>query len=96
LDQPINGKDRIKVSKSNYSIVDVKTLGIIPRQSVSQLPLTGTNTMDNMILTDRGQHELIIRDKQIKKTTIAIDTILDQLAICFQFDVKKFIVFMSQ
>ena len=39
--------------------------------------------MDSMIPISRGQRELIIRDRQTGKTTVAIDTILNQRAICF-------------
>jgi len=83
IGQPVDGKGRIKVPKLNYSIVDVKAPGIIPRQSVSQPLLTGTKAVDSMIPIGRGQRELIIGDRQTGKTTIAIDTILNQRTICF-------------
>jgi F-type H+-transporting ATPase subunit alpha len=55
--------------------------GIMPRQSVSQPLQTGILTIDAMIPIGRGQRELIIGDRATGKSTIAIDTIINQANI---------------
>ncbi|MBO94710.1 MAG: F0F1 ATP synthase subunit alpha [Opitutales bacterium] len=55
--------------------------GIIPRQSVDQPLQTGIMAIDSMIPVGRGQRELIIGDRSTGKTTIAIDTIINQAKI---------------
>ncbi|HMV71772.1 MAG TPA: F0F1 ATP synthase subunit alpha, partial [Pseudomonadales bacterium] len=52
--------------------------GVITRQSVSQPVQTGLKALDSMVPVGRGQRELIIGDRQIGKTAIAIDTIINQ------------------
>jgi len=58
--------------------VDTKAVGIIPRQSVRQPLQTGILSVDSITPIGCGQRELIIGDRQTGKTTIAIDTILNQ------------------
>ena len=58
--------------------VDTKAIGIIPRQSVREPMQTGINAIDAITPVGCGQRELIIGDRQTGKTTIAIDTILNQ------------------
>jgi proton translocating ATP synthase F1 alpha subunit len=58
--------------------VDTKAVGIIPRQSVRQPLQTGIVCVDSITPIGCGQRELIIGDRQTGKTTIAIDTILNQ------------------
>jgi len=58
--------------------VDTKAVGIIPRQSVREPMQTGINAIDAITPVGCGQRELIIGDRQTGKTTIAIDTILNQ------------------
>jgi proton translocating ATP synthase F1 alpha subunit len=58
--------------------VDTKAIGIIPRQSVNEPMQTGIKAVDSMTPVGCGQRELIIGDRQTGKTTIAIDTILNQ------------------
>jgi proton translocating ATP synthase F1 alpha subunit len=58
--------------------VDTKAVGIIPRQSVRQPLQTGIVSVDSITPIGCGQRELIIGDRQTGKTTIAIDTILNQ------------------
>lgn len=76
LGQPIDGKGPIEVTESRR--VDVKAPGIIPRKSVSEPMQTGIKAIDALIPIGRGQRELIIGDRQTGKTTIAIDTIINQ------------------
>merc|ERR1712127_385991 len=52
--------------------------GIIPRQSVSEPVQTGLKAVDSLIPVGRGQRELIIGDRQTGKTSIAVDTIINQ------------------
>lgn len=58
--------------------IDTKAIGIIPRQSVREPMQTGINCIDAITPIGCGQRELIIGDRQTGKTTIAVDTILNQ------------------
>ena len=77
--RPIDGKGPIE-SKEEYSIERIAP-GIIPRKSVDQPLQTGIMAVDSMIPIGRGQRELIIGDRSTGKTTIAIDTIINQAKI---------------
>ena len=79
LGQPIDGKGPINTQET-YPVEKVAP-GIIPRKSVSQALQTGIMAIDSMIPIGRGQRELIIGDRQTGKTTIAIDTIINQARI---------------
>jgi F-type H+-transporting ATPase subunit alpha len=76
---PIDGKGEIKTDI--YYPVEKLAPGIIARQSVSQPIQTGIIAIDAMIPIGRGQRELIIGDRATGKTTIAIDTIINQARI---------------
>lgn len=76
LGQPIDGKGEIKANKTRP--VERIALGVMTRQSVSQPLSTGLIAIDSMIPIGKGQRELIIGDRQTGKTTIAIDTIINQ------------------
>ncbi len=76
LGQPIDGKGPIK-SKTSYPVEKIAS-GVITRQSVSVPLQTGIKTIDALIPIGRGQRELIIGDRNTGKTTIAIDTIINQ------------------
>ena len=76
LGEPLDGKGEIE-SESNYPIEKIAP-GVIARESVSQPVQTGLKAIDSMIPIGRGQRELIIGDRQIGKTAIAIDTIINQ------------------
>ena len=58
--------------------VEIKAPGIMPRQSVNEPVQTGLKAVDSLIPIGRGQRELIIGDRQTGKTSIAIDTIINQ------------------
>jgi len=58
--------------------IDTKAIGIIPRQSVREPMQTGINCIDAITPVGCGQRELIIGDRQTGKTTLAVDTILNQ------------------
>ena len=76
LGQPIDGKG--PVDNDGYSPIEVIAPGVIERKSVDQPVQTGLKAIDAMIPIGRGQRELIIGDRQVGKTAIAIDTIINQ------------------
>jgi F-type H+-transporting ATPase subunit alpha len=76
LGEPIDGKGPIK-SDVAYPVEKIAP-GIIQRQSVSQAVQTGIMAIDAMIPIGRGQRELIIGDRSTGKSTICIDTIINQ------------------
>ncbi|KXN69528.1 ATP synthase subunit alpha, mitochondrial [Conidiobolus coronatus NRRL 28638] len=76
LGNPIDGKGPINASGRQR--VQVKAPGIIPRQSVHEPMQTGIKSVDSMLPIGRGQRELIIGDRQTGKTSVALDTILNQ------------------
>jgi len=76
LGQPIDGKGPIKTTDT--SPIEKIAPGVIWRQSVSEPLQTGYKSIDSMIPIGRGQRELIIGDRQIGKTTLAIDTVIRQ------------------
>jgi F-type H+-transporting ATPase subunit alpha len=76
LGHPIDGKGHIDAAE--YRPVESPAPGIIERKSVSVPLQTGIKAIDSMIPIGRGQRELIIGDRQTGKTTIAIDTIINQ------------------
>ena len=79
LGQPVDGKGPIDFDL--YYPVEKIAPGIIPRKSVDQPVQTGIMSVDSMIPIGRGQRELIIGDRSTGKTTIAIDTIINQAKI---------------
>lgn len=76
LGQPIDGKGPIECDK--YRPVEKKASGVMARQSVKVPLQTGIKIIDALVPIGRGQRELIIGDRQTGKTSIAIDTILNQ------------------
>lgn len=77
LGQPIDGKGPI--SGDLYEMpIERKAPGVIYRQPVNEPLQTGLKAIDAMIPIGRGQRELIIGDRQTGKTTVAIDTIINQ------------------
>lgn len=76
LGQPIDGKGPIKATKTRA--VESEAPSILDRKSVHQPLQTGIKAIDSVIPIGKGQRELIIGDRQIGKTAIAIDTIINQ------------------
>jgi F-type H+-transporting ATPase subunit alpha len=76
LGNPIDGKGPLKDVK--FRRAEVKAPGIIPRKSVHEPMQTGIKAIDSLIPIGRGQRELIIGDRQTGKTSVIIDTILNQ------------------
>ena len=78
LGQAVDGKGDIDLKDAFEMPLDRKAPGVIYRQPVKEPLQTGLKAVDSMIPIGRGQRELIIGDRQTGKTTIAIDTILNQ------------------
>ncbi len=76
LGVPVDGKGQIEAAK--FYPVEKIAPGVITRAPVKQPVQTGIKAIDAMIPIGRGQRELIIGDRQIGKTAIAIDTIINQ------------------
>ena len=76
LGQPIDGRGPIEAAE--FRPIERPAPGIIKRKGVSQPLQTGIKAIDSMIPIGRGQRELIIGDRQTGKTTIALDTIINQ------------------
>ena len=76
LGQPIDGKGEIPTSDTR--LIEEMAPGIIKRRSVHEPMQTGITSIDAMIPVGRGQRELIIGDRQTGKTSVAIDTIINQ------------------
>jgi F-type H+-transporting ATPase subunit alpha len=76
LARPIDGKGDIASSENR--LVESMAPGIITRKSVCEPVQTGITAIDAMIPIGRGQRELIIGDRQTGKTSVAIDTIINQ------------------
>ncbi len=76
LGRPLDGKGEINTSESR--LLESPAPGIIERRSVYEPLQTGITAIDAMIPIGRGQRELIIGDRQTGKTSIAVDTIINQ------------------
>jgi F-type H+-transporting ATPase subunit alpha len=87
LGMPIDGKGPL----TNVSLAEVerKAPGIIQRRSVHEPLQTGMKAIDALVPIGRGQRELIIGDRQTGKTTIALDTIINQQKTNAQADTKN-------
>jgi len=76
LGNPIDGKGSLNTKEER--VVEIKAPGIVARKSVTEPFQTGIKAIDSLIPVGRGQRELIISDRQIGKTAIIIDSILNQ------------------
>jgi F-type H+/Na+-transporting ATPase subunit alpha len=76
LARPIDGKGEIQATESR--LIESPAPGIVSRRSVYEPMQTGITAIDSMIPIGRGQRELIIGDRQTGKTSIAVDTIINQ------------------
>src|SRR4051794_5724572 len=75
LGQPLDGKGDVNTSKTRPA--EFKAPGVVQRQPVEEPMYTGIKAIDAMTAIGRGQRELVIGDRQTGKTTIAIDTIIN-------------------
>ena len=76
LGEPVDGKGPVATTETRR--LEVQAPGIVKRQPVSEPLQTGIKAIDAMTPIGRGQRELIIGDRKTGKTTVAIDTILNQ------------------
>lgn len=76
LGEPLDGKGPIETDEVRF--VEEKAPGIMDRKSVHEPLETGIKAIDALVPVGRGQRELIIGDRQTGKTTLAIDTIINQ------------------
>jgi F-type H+-transporting ATPase subunit alpha len=76
LGDPIDAKGPIEAKE--YRFVEEKAPGIMARKSVHEPLQTGLKAIDALVPIGRGQRELIIGDRQTGKTTVAVDTIINQ------------------
>ena len=76
LGEPIDGKGPINTTESRR--MEVQAPGIVGRQPVTEPLQTGIKAIDAMTPIGRGQRELIIGDRKTGKTTVAVDTIINQ------------------
>lgn len=87
LGNPIDGRGPIKAT--THTKVEIKAPGIIERRSVHEPMQTGIKIVDALIPIGRGQRELIIGDRHTGKTTLTIDTILNQKRMNDVCDTKQ-------
>lgn len=76
LMKPIDGKGDI--SKGEERLIDIVAPGVMDRQPVSVPMHTGIKSIDSLTPVGRGQRQLVIGDRQTGKTTMALDTIINQ------------------
>ncbi|MGL4949101.1 MAG: F0F1 ATP synthase subunit alpha [Anaeroplasmataceae bacterium] len=76
LGQPIDGHGKIKSTKTRP--IEVKATGVMERSCVNEPLQTGIKVLDALVPIGRGQRELIIGDRQTGKTSIAVDTMINQ------------------
>ncbi|HHH51183.1 MAG TPA: F0F1 ATP synthase subunit alpha [Campylobacterales bacterium] len=76
LGEPVDGKGPIEYKETR--LLETKAPGIMARKSVHEPLQTGIKAIDALVPVGRGQRELIIGDRQTGKTTLAIDTIINQ------------------
>jgi len=79
LGEPIDGLGPIKAVARHR--VEIKAPGILARKSVHEPVQTGLKAVDSLIPIGRGQRELIIGDRQVGKTAVALDTMLNQVEV---------------
>lgn len=87
LGEPIDGKGPIK--DAEFTRVEVKAPGIIPRKSVHEPMQSGLKAIDALVPVGRGQRELVIGDRQTGKTAVCVDTIINQKSVNSNKDEKK-------
>src|ERR1700716_883608 len=75
LGRPLDGKGEVNTTQTRPA--EFKAPGVVQRQPVTEPMYTGLKAIDSMIPIGRGQRELIIGDRQVGKTAIAIDTIIN-------------------
>jgi F-type H+-transporting ATPase subunit alpha len=87
LGNPLDGKGEIETSERRP--LELQAPSVVQRQSVKEALQTGIKAIDSMTAIGRGQRQLIIGDRQTGKTTIAVDTIINQRENWLSGDEKK-------
>src|SRR6056300_1041284 len=102
LGQPIDGKGELvcpltgkKGKDLPQSPIEIKAPGIVKRKSVHEPVQTGIKSIDAMIPIGRGQRELVIGDRQTGKTTICIDTIINQKEFVNDLERKMHCIYVA-
>ena len=93
LAEPIDGNGEIEGDRIRLPL-ERKAPGVIFRQPVKEPLQTGLKAIDSMIPIGRGQRELIIGDRQIGKTAIAIDTIINQRS-CYEAGKPVYCIYVA-
>ncbi len=93
LGEPIDGRGPIAGELINMPL-ERKAPGVVYRQPVNQPLQTGIKAIDSMVPIGRGQRELIIGDRQIGKTAIAIDTIINQRS-CYEAGKPVYCIYVA-
>ena len=91
LGMPIDGLGAL--NNQRFSNVEVKAPGIISRQKVTEPMQTGILAIDSIFPIGRGQRELIIGDRQMGKTTIAVDAIVNQRSVLTESEIESDVMF---
>jgi len=79
LGLPIDGKGDLDASKQiDYKFVEVKAPGVITRSKVNEPLYTGYRMVDSLVPIGRGQRELVLGDRQTGKTSLCLDTMINQ------------------
>jgi len=93
LGEPLDGKSEIAFS--DYMRVERKAPGVVTRKKVSEPLITGLKIVDALVPIGKGQRELILGDRKTGKTTIAIDTILNQRLLAEQGENSLFCFYVA-
>ena len=89
----INKKKLTKKAKSK--LIEIKAPGIMTRESITEPLFTGIKVIDALLPIGRGQRELIIGDRGLGKTTIALDAILNQSSINNKKNIEVYCIYVA-
>lgn len=78
LGVPIDGKGLLNENEMDFSFVEIKAPGVITRSKVNEPLYTGYKMVDSLVPIGRGQRELVLGDRQTGKTSLCVDTIINQ------------------
>ncbi len=86
LGQAIDGKSELNSTDFDFSYIEKKAPGIIPRKDINRPLQTGLKSVDSLLPIGRGQRELIIGDRQTGKTAVGVDAIINQAQLNAMID----------
>jgi F-type H+-transporting ATPase subunit alpha len=78
LGLPIDGKGNLAIDENNFRFIEIKAPGVITRSKVNEPLYTGYKMVDSLVPIGRGQRELVLGDRQTGKTSLCIDTMINQ------------------